>query len=302
MRWWVDEPRILGSSNPSDWDLRELRRDGFTVLISLLKEDEQPPGYDVAVVSALGYRRHRIEISDGDAPSIDQLQQFIDLLASYPKEERVLLHCEGGCGRTGTFAAAWWIANGTSAQKATAKVRQANEYAIETPGQEQVLEMFAREVSAIHHQGLDMFARLVALLYREVGVMNERNHREIARKRNLSSGFFATPERKTMARELYWTTVARRDADAVREAFERRTGLSLMDVHCVFHEGSWKNSSGGYSYGGPKWARVAKCALSLYDALKAHDFTRLRQLLQEVNRLKHNNGLVVAKFRELDGP
>jgi hypothetical protein len=47
MRWWVDEPRILGSSNPSDADLQELARERFTVLISLLKEDEQPPDYDV---------------------------------------------------------------------------------------------------------------------------------------------------------------------------------------------------------------------------------------------------------------
>jgi len=300
MRWWVHELRILGSSNPSDSDLQQLARDGFTVLVSLLKEDEQPPDYAIATVSALGYRRHTIEISDGATPTVDQIYQFIDWIASYPKGEKVLLHCEGGCGRTGTFAAAWWIANGLSAPKATTKVRQANPYAIETPGQEKVLEMFARDVDEIHRQALDTFGRLVALLYREIGVMNERNHSEIAGRRNLSSGFFATPQRKVMARELYSATSGTRDPDEVLDAFMRRTGLSLRDVHRVFSDGQWKNSSGGYSYGGPKWARVAECALSFYDELKLHDIAQLKRLLKDVGSLEHNNGKVVDKFAELD--
>jgi hypothetical protein len=38
-------------------DLEQLRRDGFEVLISLLKRDEQAPRYDVAAAVALGFRR-----------------------------------------------------------------------------------------------------------------------------------------------------------------------------------------------------------------------------------------------------
>lgn len=252
-------------------------------------------------MSALGYRRHSIEISDGAAPSIQQLHDFIDLVASYPRGERVLLHCEGGCGRTGTFGAAWWIARGVSTAKATATVRAANRYAIETPGQKQVLEMFAREVSEIYNQAHDTFARLVALLYREVGVLDERNHSEIAAKRKMSSDFFPR-RRKRISQELYLDTSAKRDPEAVLGAFKDRTGLSVRDVHRAFSEGEWRNSSGGYSYGGPKWARVGECVRCLCDALKAHDITRLKSLLEQVNNLEHNSGKVVEKFRQLDRP
>ena len=43
--WWIDNPHLLGSRNPTLADLEQLRRDGFEVLISLLKEDEQSPQY-----------------------------------------------------------------------------------------------------------------------------------------------------------------------------------------------------------------------------------------------------------------
>ncbi|HEY7319727.1 MAG TPA: hypothetical protein VIE89_19330 [Candidatus Binatia bacterium] len=39
--WWIDNPHLLGSRNPTLADFEQLRRDGFEVLISLLKEDEQ---------------------------------------------------------------------------------------------------------------------------------------------------------------------------------------------------------------------------------------------------------------------
>lgn len=43
--WWIHNPHLLGSRNPTLADLQQLRRDGFEVLISLLKEDEQSPRY-----------------------------------------------------------------------------------------------------------------------------------------------------------------------------------------------------------------------------------------------------------------
>jgi hypothetical protein len=39
--WWIDEPHLIGSCNPTLADLDELRRGGFSVLVSLLKEEEQ---------------------------------------------------------------------------------------------------------------------------------------------------------------------------------------------------------------------------------------------------------------------
>jgi hypothetical protein len=45
-KWWIDEPLLRGSGNPSDEDLAQLRGRGFTVGISLLEEGKQPPCYD----------------------------------------------------------------------------------------------------------------------------------------------------------------------------------------------------------------------------------------------------------------
>jgi hypothetical protein len=54
----------LASPNPTLADLEQLRRDDFEVLISLLKEDELAPRYDVARATALGFRRYNIPVKD----------------------------------------------------------------------------------------------------------------------------------------------------------------------------------------------------------------------------------------------
>jgi hypothetical protein len=44
--WWIDEPVIRGSANPTDRDLQVLHAEGFTIAVSLLVESIQPPRYD----------------------------------------------------------------------------------------------------------------------------------------------------------------------------------------------------------------------------------------------------------------
>ena len=44
--WWIDEPVLMGSSNPTDSELEQLRRAGFTLVVSLLAETKQKPNYD----------------------------------------------------------------------------------------------------------------------------------------------------------------------------------------------------------------------------------------------------------------
>jgi protein tyrosine phosphatase (PTP) superfamily phosphohydrolase (DUF442 family) len=104
--WWIDEPLVLGSSNPSDEDLVRLRGQGFRVLVSLLQEKKQPPRYDVKVAAQTGWLRYSISVEDFHSPSLDQLRQFKSLLDGLSQGTKVLVHCEGGFGRTGTMAAA----------------------------------------------------------------------------------------------------------------------------------------------------------------------------------------------------
>lgn len=145
--WWIDEPFLLGSCNPSGADLEALRRDGFGTLVSLLCEEAQPPRYDVAAATALGFERHNIPVRDFHPPTIEQLERFMGLLGATPPERKTILHCQGGIGRTGTFGAAYLIAKGVTVREAVAYIRKARRHAIETPEQERVLTEFAARLA-----------------------------------------------------------------------------------------------------------------------------------------------------------
>jgi len=141
--WWIDEPCVLGSANPTGTDLERLRGDGFEILVSLLDEEERPPRYDVARATALGYARHSIAVKDFRPPTVEQLEQFVRLAGGAPSGAKIIVHCEGGSGRTGTFAAAYWVTKGMTVTDAIGHVRGARPHAVETPEQEDVLREFA---------------------------------------------------------------------------------------------------------------------------------------------------------------
>jgi atypical dual specificity phosphatase len=140
--WWIDEPFLLGGGNPSEAELQDLYEKSFRIIISLLDEIKQPPKYNTERATTLGYTRSSIAIPDFQPPSLDQIDEFITLLSPMSGNTRVLVHCEGGSGRTGTMGAAYWIAKGLSAADAIRKVRQANPHAVETPEQERILDEF----------------------------------------------------------------------------------------------------------------------------------------------------------------
>ncbi len=148
-------------------------------------------------------------------------------------------------------------------------------------------------------EGLEALRKIISFLYREVGVLNSRNHPQIAKRRRLKSGFFATTQRKTIARELYWRTCSVDDPSQILRFYEEVTGLSLAEVEKAFGEGNWQNSRGQYTYGGPKWAAIAKTAIELKSALASDDYISLDLLLAKVPKLEHNHGRLIDKFFEL---
>jgi|SRR5689334_3025246 len=78
--WWIDEPRIRGSANPTDGNLQLLRAEGFTIALSLLEEGKQPPRYDKQSALAAGWTIYSIPIEEGAAPSLEQIREFVHLL------------------------------------------------------------------------------------------------------------------------------------------------------------------------------------------------------------------------------
>jgi len=143
--WWIDEPHLLGSCNPTTADLEELRAQGFSMIVSLLEEDLQPPKYDLARVEAIGYTRRNIAVLEFHPPEVEQLLEFVDLMRRLPEGMKAVLHCQAGIGRTGTFAAAYWIAKGLTVDEALEKVGRARPLAVETAEQRAVLDEFARK-------------------------------------------------------------------------------------------------------------------------------------------------------------
>lgn len=130
--WWIDEPLVLGSSNPTTEQLKELHEEGFRSIISLLDETEQSPHYNIEELEGMGFRRYSIPLRDFSAPSLDDFKAFLEAV----DRGKVLVHCYAGIGRTGTMAAAYWINRGLSVNQAMKKVRKSNASFIPTDEQE----------------------------------------------------------------------------------------------------------------------------------------------------------------------
>ncbi len=139
MQWWIDKPKLLGSHNPKQ---SELKIDNLTTIISLMDPTEQKLRYNPAIP---GVRWIEIPVRDYDAPALEKLIRFVKLVEE--SEGTVLVHCEGGSGRTGTFGAAWiMLKDSVSATTAIETLRETNPHAVETDEQKIVLIRFEKKL------------------------------------------------------------------------------------------------------------------------------------------------------------
>jgi hypothetical protein len=145
---------------------------------------------------------------------------------------------------------------------------------------------------------LDMFKKATSFLNREIGILEPKNHHEVNDRRSNEFDFFGK-RRKSLARELYHKTKQENNPHAVIAPYERKTGLSLEDIHRAFDEGDWRAPGGKVHYGGPKWAAIAATTIKLRDALLASDEEAAWKHTQRLEELEHNNGPLVNKFGEL---
>lgn len=137
MRWWIDEPKLVGSHNPRQ---SELRIKGLSTIVSLIDPKEGRLNYNPAIP---GVKWVEIPVKDFEAPSVDNLIQFVKIVEDSPGT--VLVHCEGGSGRTGTFGAAWLMRTGEIwASRAIEILRERNPHAVETDEQKAVLIRFEK--------------------------------------------------------------------------------------------------------------------------------------------------------------
>ncbi|PIE53572.1 hypothetical protein CSA37_01015 [Candidatus Fermentibacteria bacterium] len=139
MRWWIDKPKLIGSHNPRQ---AELNIENLSTIVSLIDPSEASLKYNPAIP---GIKWVEIPVRDYHAPSIENLKRFVRLVEDSPKT--VLVHCQGGSGRTGTFGGAWLIySRGLRAAEAIDMLREENACAVETDEQEAVLVRFEKLV------------------------------------------------------------------------------------------------------------------------------------------------------------
>lgn len=143
MRWWIDEPKLMGSHNPKQSELRKI--DNLTTIVSLVDPTESRLNYNPALP---GVKWVEIPVRDYTAPTVENLLHFLQIVEESPGT--VLVHCEGGNGRTGTFGAAWLMRTGEIwATRAIELLRENNPEAVETDEQKAVLIGFEKRLKAI---------------------------------------------------------------------------------------------------------------------------------------------------------
>ncbi|CAD5244759.1 protein-tyrosine phosphatase family protein [Thermococcus camini] len=132
----------------------------FSRMPALEEMDEVAGTFDAVVVLVEGFelpysldewRRRGVEvfhspIQDFSAPGLNQLLGILRWIEAKTLEnKKVLIHCLGGCGRSGTIATAWLMySKGLSLEKALRKVRSLRPCAVETREQMGVLKELER--------------------------------------------------------------------------------------------------------------------------------------------------------------
>lgn len=127
-------------------DIATIKSWGADAIISLL-EDFEYEELQVPELPAVYQREfktwHNLPIQDKNAPDQDWLDNWLSIRELVHTQlnngEKIMIHCKGGFGRTGTVAAMILMDFGYSATDAIAECRKARELSVETLVQEQFL-------------------------------------------------------------------------------------------------------------------------------------------------------------------
>ncbi|MGE0723445.1 MAG: cyclin-dependent kinase inhibitor 3 family protein [Alphaproteobacteria bacterium] len=143
-----DRPGVLGlAAQPGrqdlDADIAAIRAWGAVAVVTLQTLDELDAlgiARLGAAVRAAGLDWHHLPIRDLGAPPAALADDWTAVCAALVERlergERIVVHCRGGLGRTGTIAASLLVARGFDPEAAIALVRHVRPGAIETDEQE----------------------------------------------------------------------------------------------------------------------------------------------------------------------
>lgn len=104
---WVDSHLLRGAA-PSDQGIRNLHEAGVTTIVDLRAEADLDADEDL--LAELGMVRFHLPIRDGQLPSVEQAERFLDIVDA--ADGAVYVHCGAGVGRTGAVSAFYLNATG----------------------------------------------------------------------------------------------------------------------------------------------------------------------------------------------
>lgn len=151
---WVVEGKLAGMPRPGDGesldaDLEWLSRKGIRLLFTLTESPlsaDRLAAHDIASV--------HLPVRDFTPPTVEQLHQFVEeTRVANANGKAVGVHCRAGIGRTGTFLAAWLVADGFSPVEAIRRIRRLRPGSIETPEQEDVIHEFDKYLKSTGRRG-----------------------------------------------------------------------------------------------------------------------------------------------------
>lgn len=141
-----DRARILSD------DLKTIQREGIYHILSLITEQEYVDYGVTDLKSELiqnEIQQKQVPILDQRVPSFAQMKEILEWMdEALSKGHKVLIHCVGGLGRSGTVAAAYLIwKHGLDSKSAIQKVRESrSERAVESLEQIRFLELWEKDV------------------------------------------------------------------------------------------------------------------------------------------------------------
>ncbi len=134
---WLIEGEIAGMAKPASsvYDFEFLKENGFEAIVSLT---EFP--LNEVLIEEFGFSVKHIPVRDFEAPTLEQVQDFIAFAEKARAEGRKLVvHCDAGIGRTGTVLACYLVSKGYNAAKAIEEVRVKRPGSVETIEQEELV-------------------------------------------------------------------------------------------------------------------------------------------------------------------
>ncbi|MCY3020496.1 MAG: dual specificity protein phosphatase family protein [Planctomycetota bacterium] len=131
-------------------DLEFLKGQNISAIVSLTEHPLQK-----AYIEEFGFRYLHVPITDFTAPSLAQIDQFLEFLNNAEAAGlATVVHCGAGLGRTGTMLACALVDRGHAAQAAIDCVRTLRPYSIETVEQEDCVHRFAEVLAKRRARGI----------------------------------------------------------------------------------------------------------------------------------------------------